>query len=124
MGRRDDRRFEDTPQTGAAARRLSILLLFCTKSAHQIDDKADQQNQTKPASADGGPSKVKTAAAEQKKKDNYQKNQVHGCKIALRDNRHHGAFTHQELSSYGYPGGRQEMSSNCPVLRSWEAGHG
>jgi hypothetical protein len=41
-------------------------------SAHEIDDKANQQNQAKPASTDGGPSKVKTATAEQKKKNKYK----------------------------------------------------
>jgi hypothetical protein len=45
------------------------LLSFRSKSAHQKDDKANQQNQANPASTDEGPSKVKTAAAEQNKKD-------------------------------------------------------
>jgi hypothetical protein len=48
------------------------LLVAPTKSAHQIDDKADQQNQANPSSADDGPSKVKTAAAEQDEKDHYK----------------------------------------------------
>ena len=46
-----------------------IVLGSRTKSAHQKDDKADQQNQANPSSADEGPSNVKTAAAEQNKKD-------------------------------------------------------
>jgi hypothetical protein len=39
------------------------------ESAHQKDDEADQKNQAEPSSTDGRPSKVKTAAAEQKNKD-------------------------------------------------------
>jgi len=46
-----------------------IVLGSRIKSAHQKDDKADQQNQANPSSADEGPSNVKTAAAEQNKKD-------------------------------------------------------
>jgi len=47
-----------------------MLLGSRTKSAHQKDDKADQQNQAEPAAADDRTSKVKTAAAEQNKQDN------------------------------------------------------
>jgi hypothetical protein len=50
--------------------RAKAALRFRTKSTHQKDDKTDQQNQTKPATADNRPSKVKTAAAENKKKNN------------------------------------------------------
>jgi hypothetical protein len=39
------------------------------KSTHQIDDDAYHQNQANPAAADDRASKVKTAAAEQKKED-------------------------------------------------------
>jgi hypothetical protein len=48
----------------------AILLTFCAESAHGIDDKAYHQNQPKPSAADDGTSKVKPAAAEQKKKNN------------------------------------------------------
>jgi hypothetical protein len=41
------------------------------KSAREIDDKADQQNQAKPAAADKGAAKVKPAAAEQEKQNKY-----------------------------------------------------
>jgi hypothetical protein len=43
-----------------------------SKPAHQIDDEADQQNQAKTSSTDGGPADVKTAAAEQEKEDNHE----------------------------------------------------
>jgi hypothetical protein len=46
-----------------------LLVSLRTKSARQIDDQADQQNQANPTAADHGPSKVKTAAAEQNEKD-------------------------------------------------------
>jgi hypothetical protein len=53
--------------------RLDNLLAFrAAKSAHEIDDEADQQNQAKPAAADNGTSKVKSAAAEQEKQDNHE----------------------------------------------------
>jgi hypothetical protein len=46
---------------------------FRAKTAHKIDDKADQQNQANPSSTDGGPAKVKAAAAEQQEKYNDKK---------------------------------------------------
>jgi hypothetical protein len=46
---------------------------FCgAKSAHKIDDQANQQNQAKPAPADDGTAKVKSTAAEQEKQDNQE----------------------------------------------------
>jgi hypothetical protein len=51
-------------------------LFFClsvfraAKSAREKDDKANQQNQTKPAAADDGAAKIKPAAAKQEQKDN------------------------------------------------------
>jgi hypothetical protein len=49
-----------------------FLLFRAAKSAHEIDDEADQQNQAKPAAADDGTAKVKSAAAEQEKQDNHE----------------------------------------------------
>jgi hypothetical protein len=42
---------------------------FRAESAHAIDNQADHQNQAKSATADDGTAKVKSAAAEQKKKN-------------------------------------------------------
>lgn len=47
----------------------NILLGSRAESAHEIDDKAYHQNQANPAAADDRTSKVKPAAAEQKKKN-------------------------------------------------------
>jgi hypothetical protein len=52
---------------------LSILgdgLISRAESAHEINNDAYQQYQADPAAADGRPAKVKSAAAEQKKKNN------------------------------------------------------
>jgi hypothetical protein len=57
-------------RNGGSAGFFNSLLGFRAKSAHEKDNQADQQNQTKPAAADGRPANIKTAAAEQKKKDN------------------------------------------------------
>jgi hypothetical protein len=58
---------------GASAPTFPLILsLFRAPSTHEIDDKAYHQNQAKPPSADHGPAKVKTAAAEQKQKNNDQ----------------------------------------------------
>jgi hypothetical protein len=48
------------------------LLGFRPKSAHEEDHKADQQNQSKAAAANDWSAEVKTAAAEQQKKDNHE----------------------------------------------------
>jgi hypothetical protein len=40
------------------------------ESAHDPDDKANQQNQAKAAAADGGTAKIKPAAAEQEEQNN------------------------------------------------------
>jgi hypothetical protein len=48
-----------------------------TKSAHQIDDKTYQQNQTKPSPSDHGATEVKTASAKQKKKNKYEQYWIH-----------------------------------------------
>jgi hypothetical protein len=54
-----------------AARRLSAFL--GAESAREKDDKANQQNQAKPAAADDGAAKIKPTAAEQEKQNNqYQ----------------------------------------------------
>ncbi len=42
------------------------------ESAHEKDDKADQQNQANSATTDNGTAKVKAAAAEQKKEHNQE----------------------------------------------------
>jgi hypothetical protein len=48
------------------------LLTFLTEPAHEVDDEAYQQNQAKPAAADDGTAKVKSAAAEQEKQNNHE----------------------------------------------------
>jgi hypothetical protein len=45
-------------------------LILRAKSAHQIDDKADHQNQANSAASDHGTAKVKPAAAKQQEQDN------------------------------------------------------
>jgi hypothetical protein len=51
----------------------AILSAFQTaKSVHQVDDKADEQNQPKPTAADSGTSKAKPATAAQEKKNNQE----------------------------------------------------
>jgi hypothetical protein len=45
--------------------RRAVLWASRAESAHGPDDKAQQQNQAKPATADDGTAKVKPAAAEQ-----------------------------------------------------------
>jgi hypothetical protein len=46
----------------------AVMSAFRTaESAHAIDDKAYQQNQAKPAAANHGTAKVKSAATEQEK---------------------------------------------------------
>ena len=42
------------------------------ESAHEKNDQADQQQQPNPAPADDGTAKVKSAAAEQEKQNNYE----------------------------------------------------
>jgi hypothetical protein len=46
---------------------------FRVKPAHQKDNQADQQNQAEPAAADGRSANIKTAAAEQEKKNDDEK---------------------------------------------------
>jgi hypothetical protein len=46
-----------------------IRSAFRAESAHDPEDQADHQQQTKHAAADGGPAKVKPAAAEQKQQN-------------------------------------------------------
>lgn len=40
------------------------------ESAHEIDDQANQQNQTQPAAADNGTAQVKSAATKQQQENN------------------------------------------------------
>jgi hypothetical protein len=58
------------PSKKFAARRLSAFR--AAESAHEKDDKANQQNQAKPATADHGTTKIKPAAAEQEKQNNHE----------------------------------------------------
>jgi hypothetical protein len=51
------------------ARRQDDLLAFRAESAHQIDNKAYDKKQANRAAADDRTSKVKSATAEQKKKN-------------------------------------------------------
>ena len=62
----------NTPSAGSVKNRWPVnLLTFRTaKSAHEIDDEADWQNQAKPATADDGTTKVKSTTAQQQKQDN------------------------------------------------------
>ena len=48
----------------------NIPLAFCAESAHEIDDKGDQQDQANAAAADERTSEIKPGAAEQEKKKN------------------------------------------------------
>jgi hypothetical protein len=57
------------PSKKFAARRLSAFR--ASESAREKDDKANQQNQAKPAAADDRTAKIKPAAADQEEK-NYQ----------------------------------------------------
>jgi len=50
----------------------TALSTFRAKSAHAINDEADYQKQANPAATDDRPAKVKPAAAEHKKKNNYK----------------------------------------------------
>src|ERR1022692_4456849 len=80
------------------ARKGDILLRFrAAESAHEIDDKAYQQNQANPAAADGGTSKVKAATAEQEKQNKYQEQWIHGSKITHRRYGSYGVFTPYRL---------------------------
>ena len=79
------------------------------ESAHEKDDKADQQNQAKPSAPDGGPAKVKTAAAEQEKKNKDKQYKTHTRKIALYCDRVYGVFPHQRLFPYDHPGGHSKQ---------------
>ena len=47
------------------------------KSAHQIDDKTYQQDQTKPSPSDHGATEVKTTSAEQKEKNKDKQYWIH-----------------------------------------------
>jgi len=66
------------PDTSSAKRALSRRsfseggLRFRAKSAHEKDNQADQQDQAEATAADGRTANIKTAAAEQEKKDNYE----------------------------------------------------
>jgi hypothetical protein len=72
--------------------RAQSALGFRAESAHQKDNQADQQNQAKATATDGRPANIKTAAAEQEKKNNDKKEYIHDCKIALRGNGSYGAL--------------------------------
>jgi hypothetical protein len=43
-----------------------------TEPAHEKDDEANQQNQAKPAAANDGTAKVKSATTEQEKQNNHE----------------------------------------------------
>jgi hypothetical protein len=64
----------NTPPAGSVKnQRLDNLLAFrAAKSAREIDDEADQQNQAQPAAADDRTTKVKSTAAKQEKQDNRE----------------------------------------------------
>ena len=48
------------------------LSFRAAKSAHAIDDEADQKNQAKPAAADDRSAQIKSAATEQEKQHNHE----------------------------------------------------
>ena len=67
------------------------------RPAHPIDDNAHQQDQANGFSSDDEPGEVETAD-EQKQKDKCNDQEIHGCKIDLRDRCRYGAFTRREPS--------------------------
>jgi hypothetical protein len=61
------------PAGSVKNQRLDNPLAFRTaKSAREIDDETDQQNQAKPAAADDGTAKIKSSAAEQEQQDHHE----------------------------------------------------
>ncbi len=61
---------------------LLPLLSFATaKTAHQINDDADDQNKSQPAAAISRAAVVKAATAAQQKQEKYDYNEVHADKI-------------------------------------------
>lgn len=51
---------------------FSRLVFRAAKSAHEIDNQADHQNQTQAAAANGRSAKIKTATAEQQEQNHEQ----------------------------------------------------
>jgi len=98
----------------------SVRSGFRAKTAHKIDDKADQQNQAEPSAADGGPAKVKAAAAEQEEKNNNEKEEVHGDKIARRGECCYGALPHRSPATTAIETspGNPNLESRNPKLRT------
>jgi hypothetical protein len=94
---------------------------FRAKSAHQKDNQADQQNQAKATAADGRPANIKTAAAEQEKKNNDKKEYIHDCKIALRGNGDYGALPYLfgEVGAKQARGERSEVRNQRPAVFSF-----
>jgi hypothetical protein len=123
---RSSRTFHGIPRTGPEtgfARRYAAAwpvtgdrLGFRAPPAHKIDDKANQQNQADPSSADGGPAKVKTAAAEQEKKNKDKEYKTHTRKIALYCDRVYGVFPHQRLFPYDHQEGHSKQ------VKPWQSG--
>ena len=64
----------NTPPAGAVKNQPldDSLASRAAKSAHEINHEADQQNQAKPAAANDGTAKVKSASAEQEKQDHHE----------------------------------------------------
>jgi len=60
------------PRNGENRRCIILSAFRAAESARNPDDKAYQQNQTKPAAADDGTAKIKPAAAEQEKQNNQE----------------------------------------------------
>jgi hypothetical protein len=69
---------------------MRIRSTFRPESTRAINNQAYQQNQPKPAAANGGTAKVKPAAAEQKQKNQDDQYQIHGCSITLRGDGFYG----------------------------------
>jgi hypothetical protein len=72
---------------------LPVRLYFFAESAHDIDGKADYQNQASAQAADGGTTKIKPAAAKQQQQNNHNQPWIHGFKVSHLWNSFHGVFT-------------------------------
>lgn len=83
-----------------------MRLVSRAESAQGKNDETNQQNQTKPSSADCRATQVETAATEQKKKHKNKKYRTHGCRVAIWCNRLNGVFPYSVRVGWG-------IGSNC-----------
>ena len=75
------------------------------KSAHQINDKANHQDQAKSSAAVGGAAEIKPAPTEQKKKNNDKEQWIHARTLTCKRDSLYGAFTSNAFPEPG-PAGR------------------